>query len=300
MKRMLLLIALSSGLFNDALSQGCSDAGFCTLNPFKPLHSVENDFKNQLKFGLNTGVADHNIAIWGSYVEYSRKINSKLGLTAKLTSLAQQGNGISVNDLSDIFINANLALTEKLRITGGFKFPLANGNRSLNNLSLPMDYQSSLGTTDAIAGVSYSFRKWQGVLAFQIPLSQNKNTFQAEAYPSTLPLSGFQSTNGFTRKADVMLRLSYPIKFKSKLTVTPGLLAIYHLANDEFIDAQMMKAEIKGSQGLTLNATLFFDYLLSKKSALQFNLGSPLVVRDARPDGLTRGIIGTIEYSVQF
>ena len=32
----------------------------------------------------------------------------------------------------------------------------------------------------------------------------------------------------------------------------------------------------------------------------EFNLGTPLIVRDARPDGLTRSIVLNLEYKFRF
>ncbi len=57
---------------------------------------------------------------------------------------------------------------------------------------------------------------------------------------------------------------------------------------------------IDGSQGLTLNGNAFFDYEINKKNALQLNVGAPFVVRDARPDGLTRGLVINFEYRIKF
>ena len=48
------------------------------------------------------------------------------------------------------FLNANYKASEKLKFTIGSKIPLSNANKTDNNLSLPMDYQASLGTLDLI------------------------------------------------------------------------------------------------------------------------------------------------------
>lgn len=71
-------------------AQGCSDAGFCTLNSFKPnaLDSVP-ETRNQIKVGGSFGAADHSISVFGGYLEYNRQIGNNFGLDAKFTTLAQ-------------------------------------------------------------------------------------------------------------------------------------------------------------------------------------------------------------------
>jgi hypothetical protein len=281
--------------------QGCSDAGFCTLNSFKP-NSTDSTklLNNQLKVGAFFGKADNSISVYGTYLEYNRQLNKKFGLDVKLTTLAQNGNGISVFGLSDIFVNANYKASERVKFTLGTKIPLSNSSKTYNNLPLPMDYQSSLGTFDLIFGIGYEIKKIQLVAAIQQPLTQNSNQFIATNYPTNSELRTFQSTNNFERSGDVLLRVSYPLSITSKLKLTPSILPIYHLSNDKYTDEFNVKKEIKGSQGLTLNGNAYIDYSINSKNIIQFNVGIPFIVRDARPDGLTRSFIANIEYRIKF
>jgi hypothetical protein len=72
------------------------------------------------------------------------------------------------------------------------------------------------------------------------------------------------------------------------------------LSNDLYTDATNVEREISGSQGLTVNGNVYFDYKLNNKNAFQFNFGMPFVTRTARPDGLTRNWIATLEYAYSF
>ncbi|MBX2901644.1 MAG: hypothetical protein KF775_18485 [Cyclobacteriaceae bacterium] len=112
-----------------------------------------------MKAGINVGGADHSVTIFGSYIEFNQLLNNNLSADVKLTTLSQSGNGISVFDLSDLFFNFNYSPTSKFTLTAGAKIPLADGNKEKNNLPLPMDYQSSLGTFDLILGVGYEIKK---------------------------------------------------------------------------------------------------------------------------------------------
>jgi hypothetical protein len=283
------------------MAQGCSDAGFCTINSFKP-NTQDSVFekKNQIKIGISYGAADHDIMVLGNYLEYNRQISNKLSADVKLASLAQNGNSIASFGLADLFVNANYSLKPKLRLTLGAKLPLSKADKKENNLPLPMDYQASLGTVDLILGIGYEIKKVQLIAALQQPLTQNDNEFLASLYPAASAISAIQSTRQFQRSADVLLRVSYPISIIKKLVLTPGLLPIYHLANDRYTDELNIEREIKGSEGLTLNGTLFLDYTINRRHALQFNAGMPFVVRDTRPDGLTRSFIASLEYRFRF
>ena len=293
--------AIASLVVYHAYGQGCSDAGFCTINSFKPNNPDSTAvLNNQLKLGAFFAKADNSIFVYGNYLEYNRQLSHKLGLDVKLTTLAQNGNGISTFGLSDIFVNGNYKASEKLRLTLGAKIPLSKANNRYSNLALPMDYQASLGTFDLIFGIGYEIKKVQFVVAIQQPLTQNNNRFLAVNQPENSELRTFQSTNRFKRSGDVLLRMSYPITINSNLKLTPSILPIYHLTNDKYTDELNVIREINGSRGLTLNANLYLDYTFNSKNLIQMNVGMPFIVRDVRPDGLTRSFIVNLEYSLRF
>lgn len=282
-------------------SQGCSDAGFCTINSFKPSAGKTQPatYKNQFRIGTSGGGADNDITVFSALLEYSRQINKSFSIDTKVVFLSQSGNSISVAGISDVFVTINYAISKKVELILGAKIPLSDANKQKNGLALPMDYQSSLGTFDVIVGLGYNLEKWKFSIGWQQPISQNSNTFIAENYPINSPLRGFQSTSSYLRRGDVLLRVSYPFELSKKLLFTPGILPIYHLANDEFFNSNG-KQIINGSKGLTLNANAYLNYKINEKNALEFNVGSPLVVRDVRPDGLTRSFVATIQYQLSF
>lgn len=297
MRKVILFLGITVGLFSvKTNAQGCSDAGFCTIDAFKPNgNHNEKTFKNKLKLGVNFGSADNDISVFGQYIEYKYIFSDKFDLSTKLTGLSQNGNGTSNFGLSDFYINGNFLLGEKTSLTTGIKIPLTNGNNKRNGVVLPMDYQPSLGTLDLILGIGHRFEKLSLTLAYQQPLSQNKNQYFAT---NTTP--GFVSTNGFKRSGDILIRASYPITASKKFKITPSLLPIYHLTNDTYNNALEQEIAITGSKGFTVNANAYFDYQLNSTSNLQFSIAMPLTVRDVRPDGLTRSFVANLEYSINF
>lgn len=287
--------------FSNLSAQGCSDAGFCTVNSLKPnANDSVSTKKNYAKAGISAGDANHAITTFAGYLEYGRIINSKLDLNAKITSLSQSGNGISTFGLSDIFVTSAYRPKDNFTFTLGAKIPLTDGNSIKNGQFLPMDYQSGLGTLDLIAGIGYEIKKVQLTAALQQPLTQNKNQFNSENLPENSVLKRFQTTKNFKRSGDVLLRISYPVAFSNTFQMTPSLLNIYHLSKDKFTDEQGLQKTIDGSQGLTINGVLFFDYNLDETNTLQLSLGAPFLVRNVRPDGLTRSFIANLEYSLKF
>lgn len=304
MKKLLILtFVLVHATSCHLLAQGCSDAGFCTLNGTKPFSwdTIPSALKyNSLKFGVSAGRADYAINILSTYLEYSRTVTEHWSLDIKLTALSQIGPDHKSVGVSDLFVTSNYKWLNNSITTIGLKFPLSNGNKMNSGNALPLDYQPSLGTLDFIMGYGFHIRKLQVVIAGQFPFIRNKNQFLATDFTTDSPFSKFTSTNGFKRKADGLLRLAYPITLKSSWTFTPGLLPIYHLGNDKFTDENGSEKRIDGSSGLTLNATLFLSYQAKNGNRFEINGGTPLVARETRPDGLTRKFIATVEYKIRF
>jgi hypothetical protein len=293
-------IAFALLINNTSVAQGCSDAGFCAMGAFKPFNPKAASYDNKLKFGLSFGQADKSISTIGNYIEYGRTLTPTIGLDVKLTTLSQSGNSVSSFGLADLFVNGSFKLNDDVKLAVGAKFPLNDGNTKKNNLPLPMDYQASLGTVDLIAGIAYNVKNFQLFAALQQPVSQNKNQYLGALYPANSKLSTFFNSRNFKRSGDVLLRIAYPVTVNNKFKITPSLLPIYHLANDKFTSFTNVETEIKDSKGLTLNANVYLDFEVNKKSNFQITVGSPFVVRKARPDGLTRSVVINAEYAIKF
>lgn len=275
-------------------SQGCSDAGFCTIENFQ-VQSVDSlNHKNAFKIGANFGAADNDIIVFGSYLEYQRTISKVVDLDLKINYLSQSANGFSSSALSDAFLISNFRLNKTSKVSLGLKIPFNDGNLKDNGFALPLDFQPSLGTLDLIIGASKRFDRWNFALALQQPLTQNKNEFIAPAG------SDFFSTNKYIRAGDLLLRASYLFEINDKLTLSPSILPIYHLAEDKFTDTDGIEKNIDDSSGLTVNLNAYLNYKLNKVSGLEFSLGFPTIVRKSRPDGLTRGLVANLEYKIKF
>ena len=179
----------------------------------------------------------------------------------------------------------------------GVKLPFNGSNIVNNGIHLPMPYQTSLGTVDLALALNYSRKSFGATLAWQQPLtSMNKNEFLASKYPSVPLAQEYWPSNEFGRKGDAVGRISYNFKMGKRFSIRPSLLGIYHLTNDTYTDDSKVRRQIYNSRGLTLNGIAFFDYRLNNGSGFELSLGTPFVIREQRPDGLTRSFVASIEY----
>lgn len=275
---------------NKGIAQGCSDAGFCTLHPLKPTNQIDSTSqhaKNQLIVGLGRGQGDFSIMVTTPYVEYSRFFRDRFQLNVKLGYLFASGE-LKNNGLSDIYVNGSYSITNATKGILGIKIPLNDGNMKEEGRPLPMNYQASLGTFDVIVGLStYPIKNLGLTIAYQQPLTQNKNQ-----YPST---------NQFHRQGDVLFRLNYQISIvKNKLTVTPGLLPIYHISKDTYVNDTGQRRPIDGSEGLTFNGNIFIVYHFNNRQSVELSGGKPFITRKVQPDGLARKYVFGLEYKFSF
>ena len=78
------------------------------------------------------------------------------------------------------------------------------------------------------------------------------------------------------------------------------MLFIYHLGKDNFENTFGKRETIIGSDGLTINGNLISAYRINSKNSLELSLATPFVVRDIRPDGLTREFTAGLIYKISF
>ena len=281
-------------------SQGCSDAGICSIG--HGFQSEEKTFKNHLEIATIFGVGESDVRYFSPYVSYTKRFNDRYSFTSKVTFSTAQGSFGTRSQFGDAFLIGNYSFKEKNKkqwsVLLGWKFPFTASNLKINGYSLPLDYQSSLGTVDLFLGTNLNYKKWDFNAAIQIPVfNLNKNSYFKE-YGGT---DDFPSTNLFERKPDALVRATYSIKTSNKkFTFKPNLLFIYHLGEDSFENIFGQRESINGSEGLTINGNLITSYTITKQSSLELSLATPFVVRDVRPDGLTRSFVLGIQYQYSF
>lgn len=299
--KIFLSIAILILFFNFSKAQGCSDAGICSVgNVF--LHELKV-FKNNLEVATIFGAGDFGVKFIAPYISYTRNFNDQFSISSKVTFSSANGNFGTNSSIGDIFFIGNYKFKaekiSKWSTTLGLKIPTNNANQKINSLALPMDYQSSLGTYDLFLGLSLNYKKFDFNTVLQIPIiNNNKNSYFNNSVGTT---TTFPSTNLFERKSDFLFRTTYNLKTSNnKLTFKPNLLFLYHIGNDTFENILGNRQEILGSKGITLNANLITNFSINESSNIELSIATPFVVRQLRPDGLTRRFTAGIGYKLHF
>lgn len=313
-----LLIHILVLIAHDASAQGCSDAGVCTAGPIGEMPSLLDSVgtaeepRHYARLTFSYAVGERSTTIFQVVPELGIGITDRWGAQLRLPYMSISGDLGSNSGLGDAVVTTSYAFikNDKQRLDAmvglkAYTTDAAEGER-INEMSvrtLPMVYQRSLGTTDLLLGVNYRHGRWSGALAWQHVLTdKNANQFDHINYAATdAEARAYEETLFLRRADDLVVRLQYAQRF-GKLTVQPGLLAIQHLGTDTRLDAgsvnwvtqSLPRVDIEGSDGLTLNLTADARYKLSDTWALEASFGSPLVTREARPDGLTRALVANM------
>lgn len=284
----------------NSFSQGCSDAGICSIgNGFS---SAIDSSKNQIEVGNIFGKGLEDVTYISPYISYTRVFNTHFSLTTKITYSQASGSFGTRGNIGDAFLVGNYKFLEKNNKQWssllGIKIPFTGSNDKINNFSIPMDYQSSLGTYDLFLGADFKYKKWNFNSTIQIPvINSNANSYFDEYSAS----NDFPTTNLFERKSDVLFRSMYTFKSKNeKFTYKPNFLFIYHLGNDSYEDIFGNRQKIKDSEGLTINANLISNYKINETNKIELSIAFPVVYREIRPDGLTRSVTLGINYKYSF
>ena len=281
-------------------AQGCSDAGICSIG--KAFQEETKTFKNSFEINSILGQGDGNVSIFTQTLSYTRKFTEQFSLGSRVTYNLANGNFGTRGQFGDAYLIGNYKFKEKdnkqWSVLLGWKFPFTTANAKINNVSLPMDYQASLGTFDLFLGTNLNYKAWDFNLAVQIPVfNNNKNSYFDELSVS----DDFPTTNLFKRKSDALFRTIYTLKTaNNKFLFKPNILFIYHLGEDTFENQFSNIETIQGSDGLTINGNLIGIYNINSKNSIELSVATPFVVRDVRPDGLTRSFVLGLNYRFLF
>lgn len=312
MKKIILSIIVFATFISFTKAQGCSDAGFCTagsnadhtVGQFQSItdSSAPKSKKHFLKIGLGNALGEQSVYILTPTIEASFQIHARSSIGIKTNLQASFGNQANKFGIGDIIITNSSVLLSKIKhqliLNIGTKLPTGRATvTDKNKIELPMVYQSTLGTVDLLLGLNYKFNYKLGIvnaaIGYQQPLINiNKNS----------AIENFDTLNAksFVRKGDVFVRLDKIFTIKKKFDVGLGALLIYHLQNDEIVLQDDSTLEIKDSKGITLNITATFGYRINEKMEIGLTAGFPVIVREQRPDGLTRKFVAAPSFTYRF
>lgn len=304
--------------FFQLFGQGCSDAGFCTMGAMKP----DQPFNKKVPIKLRSmevsfyrGTTTLTPVVYVATADMSfNVIDNKTFAQVKLPYQAVKGNFGNTSGMGDI----SLCLTRNIRSTPeydisislGAKIPTNNSNLKDDRfeLALPMYYQISLGTYDAIAGISFINRKWLFATGIQHPFNRNGNEFRwSEWEPVYQNGEGVDYVRSYAkpyklkRGTDVMLRVERNFRF-SRFNFSAGLLPIFRITRDEIEDPAGTgnRVRLAGTTGMALSGIITAGYSFNVKTGIRLLLGHKITQREVNPDGLTRNAVATLSYFYRF
>lgn len=329
-----LYLAAGAAVAIQARPQGCSDAGVCSAGPLGQLQlwtdSVADvvDYRHMARLGYTYASGEQGTTIMQALAEISIGIGPRLAIDAKMPYVWASGNLGDNQGLGDAIVTASYAFLKERdgHLTGllGIRLPTGSTNATATTLydgqnhiqsavplSLPMPYQTGLGTTDLLLGAQYRYKGWTMALALQHVLDQdNKNMFSHEAWSGSPDAVGYFESYYLERADDLVARVQYAYGC-GRLSLQPGLLAIQHLGKDSRMEPagepvdqmgtyMLERREVDGSEGLTLNVTADLLYKLAERWAVEALFGTPVITREVRPDGLTRSLVTGLALRYRF
>lgn len=291
-------------------SQGCSDAGFCTMGAMKP----DQPYNKKIEFKLRTmeisfyrGTTTLTPIIYSATADFNFSINDKTSFQVKLPYQAVTGRLADTQGLGDI----SLCLTRSvfsseaydINLSFGTKLPTNKSDKDENGYPLPMYYQTSLGSYDFIAGISLISRKWLFATGVQHAFNENGNQFLWTAWqggPEDISyIQKYDNAKELKRGTDIMLRVERNFRY-SRLNFTIGLLPIYRITQDEITDGTGERIKSEGTTGLALSGIFTTGYNFNVQSGIKILIGHKITQRDENPDGLTRELVTTLGYYYRF
>ncbi|MEJ1241613.1 hypothetical protein WBG78_25925 [Chryseolinea sp. T2] len=290
--------------------QGCSDAGFCTMGAMKPDQAYNKRIAIRLRsieVGFYRGTTPLTPVIYVATADLNFGINDKTSFQIKLPYQVVRGQLGNTSGLGDISLcltrNVVRHRTFDLNVSLGMKLPTNGADKSEDGFPLPMYYQTSLGSFDAVAGVSLISRKWLLATGIQHPFNQNKNQFLWSAWESSSEdqeyIHRYANSRELYRGTDIMFRIERNFRF-SQWNFAVGMLPIYRLNHDEITDRFGKRVQQPNTTGLAMSALISTGYNFNVNSGVKLLVGHKLVQRDNNPDGLTREWVSTLSYCYKF
>ncbi len=302
---LLVLIACTN-----AISQGCSDAGFCTMGAMKPDQPFNKKIELRLRsmeISFYRGTTTLTPIVYVATADLNFSLNRKTSFQVKLPYQAVSGSLANTSGLGDISlcVTRNIYTTENydINLSVGGKIPTNRSDKDIDGYPLPMYYQTSLGTYDFITGISLISKKWLFATGIQHPFNKNNNQFLWSAWEGSSQDMGYMReyarAKELKRGTDVMFRVERNFRF-SRVNFSLGLLPIYRINKDEIADANGNRFKQDKAHGLALSGIFTTGYNFNVQSGVKLLVGHKITNRDVNPDGLTRELVSSISYYHRF
>lgn len=302
-----------------SFSQGCSDAGFCTmgaLKPDQPFSKRENLKLKSIELSHYAGVTRFQDVIYNYIIDVGFKVGSRTSLQLKLPFVRVDGILKDTQGIGDLVVGLSRNIGSvgdfDLSLTFGTKIPLGRNDLTVDypdtlgevsSRPLPMYYQPSLGTYDVVSGLSIVNSKWLFAFGIQHSLNTIENDFVWGKWNGTdirnEIIADYPKGRNLDRGTDLMIRIERNFRF-TNFNINTGILPIYRLNKDKVELPNGTFEEQDGSKGLALTFLLGGGYKFSPRTGIKVMNGIRLRQRPINPDGLSREFVSNVGVFYKF
>lgn len=291
-------------------AQGCSDAGFCTMGAMRPNQSFSSKGTIKLRsveLLQYVGVTKFNDVILTSLADVNLGIGNRGSFQVKLPYTFVSGSLANTNGLADISYSYTHTLltknTYQLMGTLGGKIPTNHSDKeSLDGRPLPMYYQTSLGTYDIVAGLSFITRKWLVATGYQQALNETGSQFRWSDWagsPDNAKALEYPVSRNLQRGKDVMFRVERNFR-STKWNVYLGVLTIYRITKDEVAKGkEENRVKVEATTGAAITGLTGIGYRFSTSVAIKGMFGLKIINREHNPDGLSRDYVSSLSIEIR-
>lgn len=306
---------------HNSSAQGCSDAGFCTMGAMRPNQNAPGSTALRLRsfeIGQYLGRTQFKDYIVAYTADFNFSIGKKIGAQVKIPYMTIYGPLASTKGFGDVSVSFSRGLIQiknwQLSTTVGIKFPFRvvqepfkkdvnySAIASEEGRPLPMYYQTSLGTFDIVWGASIRNKNWMFATGLQYSTNKNDNMFLWGPWRSSedsLIALEYPRAKQLKRGFDVMLRVERNFRF-SRFNFYMGLLPIWRLTPDTFVNPKGVREDAAGSTGLAMTVLVGTGYQFNIHHGIKVLFGKQVVKREHNPDGLSRLWVTSVNYEIKF
>jgi hypothetical protein len=308
--RSLLILCYFFVLTFQSHGQGCSDAGFCTMGAMRPNQAAPGSKAlrlNSVEFLSYVGYTKFKDVITSQVIDMNASIGNRISGQLKLPYNAVFGPLANTHGFSDVSYSLTYQLKStnsySINITGGGKIP--TGFADLTNdegRPLPMYYQTTLGTYDAVFGASFLTKKWLFATGYQTAFNANGNDFLWGKWATSNQkdiANEYPLGNKVKRGSDIMFRIERNFR-STKWNAYLGILTIYRITPDRVVDKNGVRIEAAGTTGAAITGLGGVGYRFSTQTAIKWMGGHRIVNREQNPDGLSREWVTTLSIEWRF
>src|SRR5258708_30075828 len=160
--RIFLFLFILASVHFDTFSQGCSDAGFCTMGAMKPDQPFNKKIKVKLRsmeLSFYRGTTTLTPIVYVATADLNFSLNSKTTFQLKVPFQHVEGTLAKTSSLSDLSLcfTRNIYSSDQfdLNLSIRGKIPTNNSDFTASHgKAFPMYYQTSLATWGLISGIS--------------------------------------------------------------------------------------------------------------------------------------------------